>query len=450
MTPQDKKRASCSKDRRNTYGENAKSSRKNISRNKRIRLRSERRTAREPLKGAPPSLDESRIDLACAKAIRKRRKSWKKQPDTPLGIVVKRKLRRRALEGSVALSFIAVPLICTAAQDKRPDANPIQEPAPPAPAKVADPVAGFARMVGGEWRVTYQSGTSQFDTWHWGPGQHSIRLMTDGSDAVGGPWRALEVVYWHPGRKQVRLLNLHPDVPGIGRGVGEGTFRFEGETAEAVFDLYQTGGRRDIARRWTFDGPDKYRATLLEATGRDRYMPLVEWDYVRSKTLTATRPLTDKAVAKPSERLKALEALLGHTWEVKGNWAAGDAFHTQSAVEWIPLVDAIYVRVLAPSKDGEPTHLLDAYIYHHTGTGALRCLALSNRGGVYEGDLTVLDGGALQIDLQGYEGDQVVPHAVRLDFEKDGTLRDRIWSLKGAERTLMLEARHMKLGPKND
>ena len=48
----------------------------------------------------------------------------------------------------------------------------------------------------------------------------------------------------------------------------------------------------------------------------------------------------------------------------------------------------------APSKDGEPTHLLDAYFYHHTGADALRCLALSNRGGVYEGDLTVLDGGA--------------------------------------------------------
>ena len=73
------------------------------------------------------------------------------------------------------------------------------------------------------------------------------------------------------------------------------------------------------------------------------------------------------------------------------------------------------------TKDAEPTHLLDAYVYHHTGANALRRLALSNRGGVYEGDITVLDGGALLLDLKGYEGDRVVPHGVRFDFEKDGT-----------------------------
>src|SRR5262245_56233095 len=95
MTPQEKKRNSYSKDRRNTYGENAKSSRKNISRNKRIRVRDERRTAQEPLRGASLILDESQVDLASAKAIRKRKKSWKKRPDSPLGIVVRQKLSRR-------------------------------------------------------------------------------------------------------------------------------------------------------------------------------------------------------------------------------------------------------------------------------------------------------------------------------------------------------------------
>ena len=78
------------------------------------------------------------------------------------------------------------------------------------PAKVADPMASFARMVGGEWRMTAQSGTSMFDTWHWGPGKHSLRVMTDGSGADGKPWRELQAVYWHPGRKQVRLLGLSP------------------------------------------------------------------------------------------------------------------------------------------------------------------------------------------------------------------------------------------------
>lgn len=98
LTPQEKKRLSYSKDRRNTYGENAKSSRKNISRNKRIRTRSERRTANEPLRSRSTSADESCVDLAGAKAILKRKKSWKKKPDEPLGVVVQNKLRPRSAD----------------------------------------------------------------------------------------------------------------------------------------------------------------------------------------------------------------------------------------------------------------------------------------------------------------------------------------------------------------
>ncbi|MDB5351791.1 MAG: putative transposase [Planctomycetota bacterium] len=320
-----------------------------------------------------------------------------------------------------------------------PPARPVQEPA-----KVANPMASFARMIPGEWRVTAQSGTSMFHTWHWGPGKHSIRRMTDGSNAAGNPWRELQVFYWHPGRKQVCLLGLSP----FARGVSEGTIKFEGEAADAVFDLYQTGGRRNMGQRWAFDGPDKYHETLLEATGPAGLTPLAEWDQVRSKTLTAMR--TADEAPKPSERLKVLESLLGHTWEAKGNWATRHAFHIQSTLEWVPYADGIYARMFAQTKDGEPRHLLDAYFYHHTGTDALRCLALSNQGGVYEGDLTVLDGGALQLDLKGDEGDRVVRHVVRFDFEKDGTLRHRVWSLKGTDRTLMLDVHHKKLEPKKD
>lgn len=95
-TPQEKKNLSYSRDRRNTYGENAKSSGMNISRNKRLRVRIERRTSQVPLRGEAAGIDEARVDLASSNAMLKRKKSWKKQPDTPLGIVVKRKLRRRS------------------------------------------------------------------------------------------------------------------------------------------------------------------------------------------------------------------------------------------------------------------------------------------------------------------------------------------------------------------
>jgi hypothetical protein len=253
------------------------------------------------------------------------------------------------------------------------------------------------------------------------------------------------VLFWHPARKQVRLLGVEP----VARGVAEGTIQFEGDTADGVFDLYQTRGLRKMGLRWAFDGPDKYRDTLLEATGPDGLKPLAEWDHVRSKPPATPRPRAVEG-AKPSKQLEALEPLLGHAWEAKGEWAAGDAVHVRTTFEWVPLADAIYARVLAPGKAGESGHLLDAFFYHHTGANALRCLALSNRGGVFEGDVTVLDGGTLQLDLKGYAGDRVVPHVVRFDFEKDGTLRQRVWSLNGTERTLVLDVHHRKPKPKGD
>ena len=77
------------------------------------------------------------------------------------------------------------------------------------------------------------------------------------------------------------LLSLSP----FARGVAAGTVRFEGDVADAVFDLYQTGGHREMGQRWTFDGPDRYRSTLWE-TGLP---PLGEWEYVRVPRVTSTR-----------------------------------------------------------------------------------------------------------------------------------------------------------------
>lgn len=273
-----------------------------------------------------------------------------------------------------------------------------------------------------------------------------MRVMTDGADAAGNPWRELQVVYWHPGRKQVCLLGLSP----FARGVMEGTIKFDGETADAVCDLYQTGAHRKMGLRWAFDGPDKYHETLLEATGPAGLKPLAAWDYVRTRTPAAARPRTAEGANKPSVHLKALEAFLGRTWEAKGDWKTGTSFHSHSTFEWVPLADVIYARVLVPGKDGASGHLLDAYIYHHTGADALRCLALSNLGGVYVGDLTVLKGGTLQFDLKGYEGDQGVAHIVRFDFKKDGTARQRIWSRMGTERMLTLDVHHKEIAAKKD
>lgn len=309
-----------------------------------------------------------------------------------------------------------------------------------APADSADPMARSARMIGGEWRLTAASGESMYTTSHWGPGRHSVRSVTIGSEASGAPWRDLGVGYWHPGRREIRLLGVGP----YRRSVSEGVIKSVGETSESVIDHFQIGEHRKLVSRTDFDGPDEYRATLLEWTSPEKLEVLTGWDIVRSKSFTPVRPLTAEEAGKPSAYLKALEPFLGRTWEstgeAKGEWSNGAAL--QSTFEWIPIADTIYARVVVPTKDGEPMHVLDAYLYYHPGATTLRCLALSHQGGVYEGDISVLDGGALQLDVKGFEGDRAVSLAVRFDFEADGALHQRIWSVEGAERTLLLDVHH--------
>jgi hypothetical protein len=241
--------------------------------------------------------------------------------------------------------------------------------------EVTGPMAPFARMVGGEWKMTALAGTSTYDIWHWGPGKHSVRVMTHGIDPERKPWRELQVFYWHPGRKQVRYLGLSP----VLQGVSEGTIKFDGDTAVGVFvihQFHQTYGRRKMGLRWTFDGPDKYHDVLLEASGPEGLKPMNEWDHFRSMTLTPVRPIIAEEMPKYPEYLKPLEPLVGHTFEATGEWAVGDTVHIQTTFEWVPFTVGIYARTVALTKESEPTLPLESYIFHHTETGGLRCLAL--------------------------------------------------------------------------
>jgi hypothetical protein len=262
--------------------------------------------------------------------------------------------------------------------------------------------------------------------------------MTDGSGADGKPWRELRVAYWHPARKQIQLLGLAP----YQSTVMEGSFKLEGDAGEGLLALHQTGALRKLQLKWAFSGPDKFTEGLFESSGTQGYQLLAEWENVRSRTIGARPPQAIEKTAKLSNDLKALEPFLSRSWEAKGNWAAGDRLHPQSTVEWIPLAEGVYIRVLAPGKESPPRHLLDAYVYHHTGTGLLRCLALSAGGEVYEGNLTPLAGGAFQLDLKGSEGERVANYAVRFDPEKDGNFRQRVWLQNGAERKLLLDVHH--------
>ncbi len=93
-SPQEKKQLSYLKDRRNGYGENQKSSRKNIPRSKRAghhALRRGEQLALERLRAFDGTVDDSEVRFA-----RRRTGQWRKSADTPLGEMVAYRLERRA------------------------------------------------------------------------------------------------------------------------------------------------------------------------------------------------------------------------------------------------------------------------------------------------------------------------------------------------------------------
>jgi hypothetical protein len=96
-SPQEKKRLSYSRDSRNYYGENDKSSRKNIARHKRRRHRVERHGVRQHLAAAAGPASEHAGLLAQDHVCGRPRPGdgWRKKPDVPLSRYVASRLQRR-------------------------------------------------------------------------------------------------------------------------------------------------------------------------------------------------------------------------------------------------------------------------------------------------------------------------------------------------------------------
>ena len=107
--PTEKKRLSLERDRRNTYGENSKSSRKNISRSKQRQHMDERRKVGELLGHLSGQINEDEAAhlelLANTRVSESRRQGFKNGPDTPLGIVLANKKGRKAVRANPGRVF---------------------------------------------------------------------------------------------------------------------------------------------------------------------------------------------------------------------------------------------------------------------------------------------------------------------------------------------------------
>lgn len=340
--------------------------------------------------------------------------------------------------------YALLPLVLVAGCSSPTDTEPVTVPSKvQSSTKTSAHLEPFSGLIGGRWKTTALAGTDMFDTWHWGPGKSSIRKMTAGTAASGEPWHAMEVFYWHPGRKEVRTLGVIPAF----RGVSEGTFAFDGTRAAGLIDMHQTPGHRVLGLRWTFEGADSYHDELLDKVP-EGFSLQNEWRRFRVEAATQDERAAVRAraaAAKPSEFIKPIERLLGRTWE--GEAAARPAagtLRTRTTFEYVPDADAIYGRVETLGPDGTPSHAMDLYLYHHTGAGVLRCLALANSndgdGVVYEGDITPGDNGrSLRIDLRAHGSSSVSTIEARIDFEPPGGVRFRAWSTEGKIRTLIFD-----------
>jgi hypothetical protein len=99
-TPQEKKRLSYAKDRRNTYGENSKSSRKNIPLSKALSIRSERHVQDHLLSVALNTSEQDQLSSIENKVRGTKPRQWQKSPDEPLGVVLSKRIKRKVRSGA--------------------------------------------------------------------------------------------------------------------------------------------------------------------------------------------------------------------------------------------------------------------------------------------------------------------------------------------------------------
>lgn len=94
-TPQEKKRLSLAKDRRNTFGENSKASRKGIPLAKARANRSERHAQDHLVAQALVGKTEEQLVKVEMQVKSTKPRQWRKSPDEPLGVVLAKRSAKR-------------------------------------------------------------------------------------------------------------------------------------------------------------------------------------------------------------------------------------------------------------------------------------------------------------------------------------------------------------------
>jgi hypothetical protein len=106
LTPQEKKRLSLERDRRNVFGEAPHASRKNVPLRKKLRNRANRHFQEAQLPVVLTQIDSEQGDLIASSMHAKAPQVWKKYADRPLGEVLTEKRQKRATPKSERITII--------------------------------------------------------------------------------------------------------------------------------------------------------------------------------------------------------------------------------------------------------------------------------------------------------------------------------------------------------
>lgn len=96
-TPNEKKKLSYERDRRNVYGEAPHAARKNIPLRKALRNRANRHYENQQVGYQGPAPDADLADELGSAVYHRAPQEWEKYPDAPLGEVIANKSRKRAI-----------------------------------------------------------------------------------------------------------------------------------------------------------------------------------------------------------------------------------------------------------------------------------------------------------------------------------------------------------------
>lgn len=294
----------------------------------------------------------------------------------------------------------------------------------------------FGYFLAGEWTITFQSGTSMTDTWDWGPGRHSVQVQTQGWGAGGEPWQGIQVLYWHPKDQRIASLGLSP----FARGISEGTVRFDGKIGSSEFDLHQTMGLRKMGTVTQVLETDRYHEALNEYTERG-LGTLVAFDFVRSADRSPPPRHPGESLLEPSPLYDPIRPLIGRTWRTTA-MSSSKALDLDTSVEWLPYVDAVVATISAVDDDSPDPRLFQIYVFHHTGTDRLECLALSRWGGVWRGTIESTEEGALLISLSELSKEREPSRQLSLHFSS----ADEVYSsIEGLRDPAFTDLRHSAL-----